>query len=196
MTRRIMTSTQHATPRSQFDDGRARAERERDDQRRAAVHTVAGNARDRAEFTALLSMLGLDDPVHRPVTLTRRLAAYVRQVAAELGVPAEATGYEVSDTATAYLGLDQRYPTRPDQDLMLVWDERLGWYIGVETVPSEPPRVLAYLAGAAVPPPAAVARFVTDAVAGRNVCRIRPVLPPVERDVLAEMMAAVRPAGS
>jgi hypothetical protein len=191
-----MSSIQHAKPRSLFDDGRRRAERELDDQRRRAVHTVAGNARDRTEFTALLSMLGLDNPAHRPGTLGGRLATYVREVAAEVGVPAEATEYEVTDTATAYLGLDQRSPAQPDHDLMLVWDERLGWYVAAETAPTEPPRVIAYLAGDAVPPPASVARFVADAAAGRDLCRIRPVLPATERTALAEMMAAVCLAGN
>ena len=96
-------------------------------------------------------MLGLDDPP--AVTLNRRLAVYVRQVAAAIGVPAEATGYEVTDTATAYLGLDQRWATQPDHDLMLLWDERLGWYIAVETTPTETPVVLAYLHGDTVPTP-------------------------------------------
>ncbi len=180
-----------STPRSHFVEARARAERERTDQERRAVRTVAGNARDRTEFTALLAMLGLADPTPRPVPLSARLAAYVHQVAATIGVPAEATGYEVTDTATAYLALDQRSPARPDHDLMLVWDERLGWYIAFETIPTEPFAVLAYLDADAVPTPLAVAQFVSDTAAGRHLCRIRPVLPPTERAVLAEQMAAV-----
>ena len=53
----------------------------------------------------------------------------------------------MTDTATAYLGLDQRSATRPGHDLMLVWDERLGWYVAVETTPTETPVVIAYLDG-------------------------------------------------
>jgi hypothetical protein len=98
----------------------------------------------------------------------------------------------VSDTATAYLGLPQRWLERPELDLMLVWDERLGWYVGVETVPGDAPVVLAYLGGDAVPNPVVVARFVTDAVAGRHVHHIRPVLPPADRAALADRMAALR----
>jgi len=125
------------------------------------------------------------------VTLSRRLAAYIHQVAAAVGVPAEATGYEVSDTATAYLGLDMRCSTRPDHDLMLVWDERLGWFVEVETTPAEAPAIIAYLDGDIVPPPAEIARFVINAAAGREVTRFRPVLPLTERAVLAEKMATV-----
>jgi hypothetical protein len=138
-------------------------------------------------------MLGLEDPTRRPTTLSGRLAAYVHQVAAAIGVPSEATGYEVTDTATAYLGLDQRWPIRPDHDLMLVWDERLGWYVAVETTPAESPVVIGYLEGDTVPTPAEVARFVADAAAGAGMTRIRPVQPPVERAELAEKMAAVSP---
>jgi uncharacterized protein DUF6292 len=179
------------SPRSLFDDARTRAGQERTDLQRRAVRTVAGNARDRDDFIAMLSMLGLEDPVHRTVPLSRRLAVYVHQVAAAVGVPAEATGHEVTDTATAYIGLDQRAGHQPGRDLMLVWDERLGWYIAVETTPAESPEVVAYLDGDAVPAPAEVARFVADAASGGRITRIRPVLAPAERAALAEKMAAV-----
>lgn len=186
-----MTPSRHTNTRSHFDEARLRAEEERTDQQQRAVRTVAGQARDRTEFTALLSMLGLNDPATQPLTLNRVLAVYIHQVATAIGVPAEATGYEVSDTATAYLGLDLRCTTRPDHDLMLVWDERLGWYVGVETTPAEAPAIIAYLDGDIVPSPADIARFVTDAAAGHGMTRIRPVLPLTERAVLAEKMAAV-----
>ncbi|WP_245617441.1 DUF6292 family protein [Amycolatopsis taiwanensis] len=42
-------------------------------------------------------------------------------------MPPEATSFEVSDTATAYLGLARRWSARPVDDLMLVWSERHGW---------------------------------------------------------------------
>jgi hypothetical protein len=192
-----MTLTQHGSshhPGAQFAESRARAERELTDQRQRAARTVAGQARDRTDLTALLSMLGLEHPAHRPTTLGGRLATYVHQVADAIGVPSEATGYEVTDTATAYLGLDQQWPTNPDHDLMLVWDERLGWYVAVETTPAETPVVVGYLEGDTVPTPAEVARFVAGAACGAGMTRIRPVLAPVERTELAERMAAVSPA--
>lgn len=179
-----------STPRAHFVAARARAEREQVDQQRRAVRTIAGHARDRTEFTALLSMLGLDAPT-LPGTLSRRLAVYVHRVATAIGVSGEATGYEVSDTATAYLGLDQRIAAQPDRDLMLVWDERLGWYVAEENTPTEAPVIVAYLVEDAVPTPATVARFVGDVAAGLDATRIRPVLPPTDRAVLAERMAAV-----
>jgi uncharacterized protein DUF6292 len=191
-----MTPTPHdeCGPRTRFAESRARAERERTDQRDRAVRTIAGNARDREEFTGLLSMLGLDEWQSVSSVLARSLSAYVRQVAAAVGVPADAVGYEVSDTATAYLGLSQRLPEHAGRDLMLVWDERLGWSVGVETDPGEKPLVLGYLVGETVPPPARVAQFVADAVAGHRTERLRPVLPRADRVTLARQMAAQTPS--
>ncbi|MGB3438878.1 MAG: DUF6292 family protein [Actinophytocola sp.] len=180
------------TPRTLFVEGRTRAEEERRHQQQQAVRTVAGNARDLTDFSALLAMLGLEDPAQQnPMPLSRQLAVYVREVAAAIGVPAEATGHEVTDTATAYIALDQRSASRPDHDLMLAWDERLGWYVAVETTPNEPAEIVAYLCGDAVPTPAAVARFVADTTTGRSTSRIRPVLPRLERATLAKNMATV-----
>jgi Family of unknown function (DUF6292) len=183
----------NTSPLTEFAESRARAERELTDQRRRAVRIVAGHANDRTDFTALMSMLGLVE-VDGQVPLSRRLAVYVREVAAAVGVPREATGFEVTDTATAYLGLDRRMPSRPDHDLMLVWDERLGWYIAVETSPAESPVVVAYLDGDTVPTPAAVAQFVADMVAGQDAPRFRPISPAADRTELADRMGAVCPA--
>ncbi|MFI7680922.1 DUF6292 family protein [Actinophytocola sp. NPDC049390] len=179
-----------ATPRTQFDEGRSRAERELASQQRRAVRTVAGNARDGAEFTALLAMLGLDNPMSQRVPLDKRLADYVRQVAVAVGVSADAVSHEVTDTATAYIPLDRRSATQPEHDLMLVWDELLGWYVAAETAPTETPVVIGYLVGELVPPPSVVARFAAEVAEGGDVDRIRPVPPTIERAVLAERMAA------
>ena len=108
--------------------------------------------------------------------LSRGLAGYLRAVAGAVGVPEEATSFEISDTATAYLGLSRRWPARPGEDLMLVWSEGNGWAVAVETAPGEPPMVLAWLGGTdAVPEPAVVARFVTDVIAADRSSDPRPV---------------------
>jgi hypothetical protein len=188
-----MTPTQHdhspRRPMSEFAKSRVRAQRERTDQRDRAVRTVARQARDLDEFTGLLSMLGLDDGRGGSPVLSKSLAGYVLQVANAIGVPPDAVGYEVSDTATAYLGLAERSPEHTGRDLMLVWDERLGWYVGVETRPDETQLVLCYLGGDAVPAPGAVARFVAETVSGGRADRLRPVLPLVDRITLAKRMA-------
>ncbi|MGW4057693.1 DUF6292 family protein [Amycolatopsis sp. NPDC004747] len=101
-------------------------------------------------------------------TLERALGEYVRAVAAAVGVPHESTTVEISDTATAYLGLPRRWPGRPDQDVMLVWNERRGWSLAVETDPTSAPIVLAHHGDDVVPAPDAVARFVADTAAGSS----------------------------
>ncbi len=99
--------------------------------------------------------------------LSQGLAGYLSAVAEAIGVPAEGTTFEVSDTATAYIALDRRWSRHPGRDLMLVWSEHTGWTVSLETGPSEPPAVVARLGGAdRVPEPKAVAQFVTDALAG------------------------------
>jgi hypothetical protein len=100
--------------------------------------------------------------------LSRGLAGYLRAVAEAVGVPVEGTGFEISDTATAYLGLSSRWTGRPSRDLMLVWSERHGWSVAVETDPEETPHVLADLGGGdVIPAPQVVATFVADVVAER-----------------------------
>lgn len=102
------------------------------------------------------------------------LAGYVRAVAAVVGVPLEATGQELADTATAYLALTRRCRAYPDRDLMLVWGERDGWVVAVETDPGEDPIVIAYLDEDVLPGPHAVALFVTDLIAGRKAGCLAP----------------------
>lgn len=108
------------------------------------------------------------------VSLTRGMGGYLRAVADAIGVPAEGTTFEISDTITAYLALSRRWVMRPDQDVMLVWGEHDGWAVSVETDPGETPMVIARFGGAdPVPEPDAVARFVTDALASRSA-----IVPP------------------
>jgi len=118
------------------------------------------------------------------------LAAYVGRVAVALGIPVEGTMSEVRDTATAYLGLAQRWGGPPARNLMLVWDERFGWCVAVEPAyPGEPPEVIAYCCADTVPAPATVARFVTDTIIGRHAIRRRPDATPADRAALGRRMS-------
>ena len=122
--------------------------------------------------------------------LERGLAAYVRAVAAELRVSEEATGFEISDTVTAYLGLTERYPDCPGRDLMLVWNERDGWLVAVETSPAEPPLVVGYLGSADIlPSPGTVAGFVAGVLDGRHPLGPRPAFPPLGAAELASRLS-------
>jgi hypothetical protein len=130
----------------------------------------------------------MDDGTDRTAALSRGLAGYLRAVAEAVGVPAEATSFEISDTATAYLGLTRRWRGRPGDDLMLIWSERQGWAVAVETIPGDAPIVVAYFAGKdVVPAPAVVARFVTDVVAGRRSGSPRPVFSSERRELAGRL---------
>jgi hypothetical protein len=109
---------------------------------------------------------GSDQQAQTDGQLGRGLAGYLAAVASSLDVSVEATASEVTDTATAYLALAARTPEHPGRDLMLVWNERHGWRLAVETNPGEDAVVLAYLGADPVPEPAVVARFVHDVLAG------------------------------
>ncbi len=137
-----------------------------------------------------LSVTNMEHPEPDTRTLERGLGEYVRAVAAAVGVPDESATVEISDTATAYLGLPRRWLGRPDHDVMLVWSERRGWWLAVETRPTEAAIVLAYQGGDdLVPAPDAVARFVADTAAGHHAGRERPVPVAVAtRNALAERL--------
>lgn len=124
-------------------------------------------------------------------SLRRGLEGYLRAVAGELAVPAEATSFEISDTVSAYLGLTRRWDQRPRHDLMLLWDEQHGWALAVETEPGEPTTVVGYLASEQVAPaPTVVARFVTDALTGYGTMAPRPDFPiTLARNQLAGQLA-------
>ena len=174
----------------EFARARAQAELETTIMRGRAVRTVSGQAVDAADLHSLLSMLGLDES-DGTVTLRSGLAGYVRAVASAVSVPPEATGFEISDTATAYLGLTERWVMRPGRDLMLIWTERNGWSVAVETNPAELPVVVGYLGGDdLVPAPHTVARFVTGVVSGRRAPVACPHFPVGDnRDALAQRLS-------
>ncbi|MBB4689467.1 DUF6292 family protein [Amycolatopsis jiangsuensis] len=105
-----------------------------------------------------MSLPAADDPQ----ALRRVLVAYVREVAAAVGVSPECTSCEVADTVTAYVALNGRSPRFPGRDLMLLWNAGQGWTLSVETVPAEPAVVVARLRGEVTPEPARVRRFVAE----------------------------------
>ncbi|MGK3201115.1 DUF6292 family protein [Amycolatopsis sp. MEPSY49] len=129
-------------------------------------------------------------------TLERALGEYVRAVAAAVGVPDESTTVEISDTATAYLGLPRRWPGRPDHDVMLVWNEQRGWSLAVETDPAAPPIVLAHQGDDVVLAPEAVARFVADTAAGRPAGPVPagPVIDVTRRSLAERLKPYLRDA--
>jgi hypothetical protein len=94
-------------------------------------------------------------------TVTLGLRGYVRSVTRELGLTGECSYVQPERPAGAYLALEGRLPGFPDRDVALVWDERHGWSVAVETSSGEDLVVRAHFDGDTVPAPRAVARWVT-----------------------------------
>lgn len=180
-----------------FARTRAAAAQAETARRARAARTVADNSLDERDRSALLSMLDLPDPspeaagvpVDDLYLLAQALEDYVRAVSDAIGVPHEGTTCEVTDTVTAYLALACRRPEHPGHDLMLVWSERQGWAVSVETDPADPPVTLARLGGDMVPHPDTVARFVTETIARSGPGRTLVALPAtLNRSLLVEHM--------
>ncbi|QRP43020.1 DUF6292 family protein [Amycolatopsis sp. FDAARGOS 1241] len=147
-------------------------------------------AHDSRDKELLLSILDLQSPAYTTMpSLESALAAYTRAVAEQIGVPLHAVTHEVTDTATAYLGLTARTADRPQRDLMLIGDERLGWYVAIEPRGNDQPPVICHLRGQIAPPPTAVAQFVTDVLDGHRSGQLSPVPPRLDRATLAAHMS-------
>nr|WP_051116592.1 DUF6292 family protein [Amycolatopsis nigrescens] len=99
--------------------------------------------------------------------LVRGLRGYLAAVATAAGVGMESCTVDFGGTGapmSAYIALDHRLPRFPDRDLALVWDERHGWALAVETHSGEDLIVLTYLDnGDVLPEPAEVASFLAAA---------------------------------
>ncbi|MEU4675087.1 DUF6292 family protein [Amycolatopsis sp. NPDC023774] len=149
-------------------------------------------ARDAKDEGLLLSILDLKPTAGAATpSLESALAAYTRAVAEQIGVPLDAVTHEVTDTATAYLGLTSRTADRPQRDLMLIWDERIGWYVAIEPRGNDQPPVICHLRGRIAPPPTTVAQFVTDVLGGRRSGQLSPVPPQLDRATLAAHMSGI-----
>ncbi|MEU5259404.1 DUF6292 family protein [Amycolatopsis sp. NPDC021455] len=88
------------------------------------------------------------------------LSGYLAVVSAALGVGGESCTADLDVPASAYVALDLRLPRHPGRDLALLWDERHGWALAMETHSGEDLLVLAYLGDDLVPSPARVRGFV------------------------------------
>jgi hypothetical protein len=116
------------------------------------------------------------------------LGRYVAAVARLLGVSADAMYHEVGDLASAYIALPMRHPLFVEHDLMLVWDERHGWSVGLEIDTLDGPVVLSYLGPDPLPTPGRIRHFVDEVVVGN--CPGQPNPPHCRsREQLADRLA-------
>ncbi|NKQ57787.1 hypothetical protein HFP15_33495 [Amycolatopsis sp. K13G38] len=121
----------------------------------------------------------------------RGLECYVRAVSAQLGLPPTAAVTEVADTAGAYIPLARRSARFPDEDLMLAWNDREGWFVGLDADPGHTPRVIGYLGGPdPLPKPSVVRAFVDDLVAGHWSGPVSPPPHEMTEDVLAARLGS------
>jgi hypothetical protein len=116
------------------------------------------------------------------------LGRYISAVARLLGVPPDAMYHEVGDLASAYIALPCRHPLFQEHDLMLVWDERHGWSVGLEIDTLDGPVILSYLGPDPLPTPGRVRHFVDEVVVGN--CPGQPNPPRSRsRERLADRLA-------
>ncbi|GAB1515195.1 DUF6292 family protein [Actinophytocola sp. KF-1] len=94
--------------------------------------------------------------------VARGLQHYIQQVRLALGLRGECSYTQADEPASAYIALDERLATHPDQDVALLWDERHGWSAALEDHSSSDLLVVAYFGRTVLPPPADVAAWTTD----------------------------------
>jgi uncharacterized protein DUF6292 len=99
-------------------------------------------------------------------TAGRAVRLYVRQVTRALGIAGECSSVDVGPPVGAYLALDGRLASHPEQDVALLWNEEDGWAMAVETGGGEDPVVVARRGGEPLPPPHAVAHWATGLLHG------------------------------
>ncbi|MGH3504945.1 MAG: DUF6292 family protein [Nocardioidaceae bacterium] len=114
------------------------------------------------------------------LTAASGLGHYVEAVAEALELGPGGALWETAEHATAYLALDARSPAHPGRDVMLNWDENVGWLAATEPVePAEQAIVLARLHGELLPAPTVVADFARRAAAGEYHDPTRPYVVTV-----------------
>jgi hypothetical protein len=119
----------------------------------------------------------------------RGLRRYVRLVAEAVGVGAEASTLQLDEPVSVYLALDRCSPQHPDQDLALLWSERDGWALGLESMVNADVLVQGFLGAEVLPPPRTVADYVARACRGEGFGVARSCAARPDPDELFERLA-------
>src|SRR5437762_983395 len=90
----------------------------------------------------------------------RGLSRYIDLVGRALGLAGTGSYVHWDPPANAYIALGERMSLFPTSDTALIWDERHGWAIGIETSASEDLVVPAYVGDDVLPAPRVVAECV------------------------------------
>jgi hypothetical protein len=127
--------------------------------------------------------------------LVRALGGYVTAVAAEWRIGPEFCVVDAEEPAWAYIALDWRLPRYPGRDLALLWDERTGWSMAIETNSGEDLIVVAGLSHDTVIAPPSGVRQSADHLVERGGWIQRQDPPyhraPGRHDDLADQMIVV-----
>lgn len=119
------------------------------------------------------------------------LRGYAAAVGARLGVGLESCTIDPHGPASVYLALDDTHADFPDRDVALLWDERHGWALAIETHSGEDLIVLSYLGDHLLPTAGRVSRFARSVLTGEH--RLGqptpPALPPARRADWAPKLA-------
>ncbi|HWC78574.1 MAG TPA: DUF6292 family protein [Pseudonocardiaceae bacterium] len=134
----------------------------------------------------------VDGAVDADTVFDRGLRGYVAAAGALLGVGLESCTIDAGAPASVYLALDGQLSAFPDRDVALLWDERQGWSLAIETYSGEDLIVLTYLGDELLPSPEQVARFARSVVAGEHI--LGEPTPP-EHAAVARTELASRVAG-
>ncbi|UKD57392.1 MULTISPECIES: DUF6292 family protein [Amycolatopsis] len=109
------------------------------------------------------------------------MSAYVEAVSAAVGVGPESCTLDLDSPMSAYIALDGQLAAHPGRDTALIWDERHGWSLTIETHSGEDLLVVACLGGELVPPPSRVRDFVRT-VSARTQRAPSPAPPDLRRE--------------
>ena len=118
----------------------------------------------------------------------RGLRRYLGLVAEAVGVGAEACYAQLEPPIDAYIALDHRLRAFPARDAALLWEERCGWALAVETHGGADLMVLGYLGlDDLLPAPRMLAGYVRGAVAGMSVGDPNPPVLTVTTDLTTRL---------
>ncbi|MGW7534957.1 DUF6292 family protein [Amycolatopsis sp. NPDC054798] len=109
------------------------------------------------------------------------MSAYLDAVSAAAGVGPESCTMDLDAPVSAYVALDGQLAAHPGRDTALVWDERHGWSLTIETHSGEDLIVVDCLGGELVPSPSRVRDFVRS-VRSRTERTTPPAPPDLSRE--------------
>ncbi|MEV6714654.1 DUF6292 family protein [Lentzea sp. NPDC051208] len=99
-------------------------------------------------------------------TWTRGVRRHVRLVARALGLSPQCCCVQGERPSNAYVALDGRLPDFPGREVALLWDERHGWSLAIETHSGEDLIVVEQHGDELRPEPSSVARWARSALRG------------------------------